>query len=174
MRMFAHALLALSLEAAASTALRSSAAAVATTAVEFMRASVAKEVQSVPGNVGASTATVGDRVVLLEGELHASAVALMSLKQLMMLFEELLVMLAREQRVAWQRALAAAAQTLCSHISSSHDALCVLLLLMYPPPSIDSFALLDVCFPRLLSVCPQVRVTAAAAADVVHAAAIAP
>jgi hypothetical protein len=32
----------------------------------------------------------------------------------------------------------------------------LLLLLCYPPPSVDSFAMLDACFLRLLRICPQV------------------
>ncbi len=150
--MLVHALVALSLEVPHPNPLRSAAAAVASAAIKFMRASAKNEGSRVPHDETAENehAPVDDQV-------HESVVVLMRLPQLISLFEELLVMFSREQRAGWQRAVVAAAQNLCRYIESSHDAVVVLLLLLYHSPSLDSVALIDACFPRLLSKCPQVR-----------------
>ena len=149
--MLAQALLFLSLEPALFNAQRTAAAAVAKAAIKFMRCS--REVGAV-GDAGRAAAAETDNAAV--SSVCASVVAQISSQQLLLLFEELLVMMSRELSAAWQRALLAIAQNLCSHISSQHDAARVLLLLLYPPPSIDSFALLDACFVQLLSICPQV------------------
>ncbi len=155
MRMLAHSFMYLSMEASPANPQRSAAVAVAAAAVNFMREGSEKKGDS---QRDVSTATDAGRKggVSVESELYASAVAQMTHQQLLLLFEELLLLSMREQRAAWQQAAVAAAQALCGHIVSAHDATCVLLLICYPPPSVDSFAMLDACFVRLLCICPQV------------------
>jgi hypothetical protein len=155
MRMLAHSFACMSMEASPANSQRSAAVAVAAAAVNFMRARSEKKEDAQGGGSTADDAVRGG-AVSVEGELRASAVAHMTSHQLLLLFEEMLAMLVREQRTDWQQAVVAAAQALCGHITSAHDATCVLLLLCYPPPSVDSFAMLDACFLRLLRICPQV------------------
>ena len=146
MRVIAHGLL----EATSISQQRSVAIAAIESAIKFMRSMGENDVH-MPCN-GDSDA---EKSTPLTGEVCASVVAHMNSQQLLLLVEELLVMLAREPRVGWQRAVLATAHTLCGHIKCEDDAVRVLLLLLYPPQSIDSFVLVDACFVQLLSVCPQ-------------------
>jgi hypothetical protein len=164
MRMLAYALVTLSAEAAPPHYLRTAAAAVVAAAIKFMRASAEIECAAARCDGADSSSTAESGQEHLENDVHASVVALMRLPQLIMLFEELLVMYGRD-RAGWQRAAVAVAQNLCSRIDSSRDAVCVLLLLLYHSPALDVAALLDVCFPRLLSKCPQVHAAAVPAID---------
>jgi hypothetical protein len=146
MRVIAHGLL----EATFISQQRSVAIAAIEAAIKFMR-SMGENDAHMPCD-GDSDA---EKSTLSTGEVCASVVAHMNSQQLLLLFEELLVMLAREPRVGWQRAVLATAHTLCGHIKCEDDAVRVLLLLLYPPQSIDSFVLVDAVFVQLLSVCPQ-------------------
>jgi hypothetical protein len=152
MRVLAHGLLFLSMEATSFNQQRSAAIAVIEAAIKFMRSIGEKDVQ-IPCD-GVSDC---EKSTPLTGEVCASVVAHLNSQQLLLLVEELLAMLARDPRVGWQHAVLATSHTLCSHIKSEPDAVRVLLLLLYPPPSIDSFVMVDACFVQLLSVCPQVQ-----------------
>jgi hypothetical protein len=155
-RMLARALVAVSPEAPYPALLRAAAADVARAAAKFASASKRSEMGL---NADAAAAGVdGDVNVdsLFEGDVFACCTAQMSTQQLLQLVEELILMCAREQKLGRQRHVAAAAKTVCSHIKSGLDAISVLVLLMYPPPSADSLSMLEACFMPLLSVCPQV------------------
>ena len=127
MRMLAHSFACMSMEASPANPQRSAAVAVAAAAVNFVRARSEKKDDG-QGGVSTAADAVRGGAASVEGELRASAVAQMSSQQLLLLFEEMLGMLVREQRAGWQQAVVAAAQALCRHITSAHDATCVLLL----------------------------------------------